>query len=59
MCLPPQSEEPTKSFLLLKNLAKQLNIIDLSMGMSNDYREAIKGGSTYLRIGSDIFGNRF
>lgn len=59
MCLPPQSEEPTKSFLLLKNLAKQLNIIDLSMGMSNDYREAIKGGSTYIRIGSDIFGNRF
>ena len=58
MCLPPQSKEPTEYFLLLKQLAKQLNIFELSMGMSNDYQEAIKCGSTYLRIGSDIFGKR-
>jgi pyridoxal phosphate enzyme (YggS family) len=58
MCLPPQSKEPTEYFLLLKQLAKHLNIFELSMGMSNDYQEAIKCGSTYLRIGSDIFGKR-
>ena len=58
MCLPPQSKEPTECFLLLKKLAKHLNIFELSMGMSNDYQEAIKCGSTYLRIGSDIFGKR-
>lgn len=58
MCLPPQSKDPTKSFLFLKKLSKNLNLLELSMGMSNDYREAIKCGSTYLRIGSDIFGKR-
>ena len=58
MCLPPQSKEPTECFLLLKKLAKHLNIFNLSMGMSNDYQEAVKCGSTYLRIGSDIFGKR-
>ena len=58
MCLPPQGKDPTKSFLFLKKLSKNLNLLELSMGMSNDYREAIKCGSTYLRIGSDIFGKR-
>ena len=58
MCLPPKNKEPKKYFLLLKKLAKDLNIFELSMGMSNDYQEAIKCGSTYLRIGSDIFGKR-
>jgi len=58
MCLPPQNKEPTEYFLLLKKLAKDLNIFNLSMGMSNDYPEAIKCGSTHLRIGSEIFGKR-
>ena len=58
MCLPPESKEPTEYFLLLKKLAKDLNIFNLSMGMSNDYPEATKCGSTHLRIGSEIFGKR-
>jgi len=58
MCLPPQNKEPTEYFLLLKKLAKDLNIFNLSMGMSNDYPEATKCGSTHLRIGSEIFGKR-
>ena len=37
---------------------EKLNLSDLSMGMSNDYISAIKHGSTFLRIGSKIFGSR-
>ena len=58
MCLPPQNKNPTECFLLLKKLAKDLNIPELSMGMSNDYEEAVKCGSTYIRVGSNIFGKR-
>ena len=58
MCLPPQDKNATECFLLLKKLAKDLNIIELSMGMSNDYEEAVKCGSTYIRVGSSIFGKR-
>ena len=58
MCLPPQNKNITECFLLLKKLAKDLKILQLSMGMSNDYEEAIKCGSTYIRVGSNIFGKR-
>ena len=58
MCLPSQNKNPTDCFLLLKKLAKDLNIFELSMGMSNDYEEAIKCGSTYIRVGSNTFGKR-
>ena len=58
MCLPPQNISPTKCFLLLKKLSNNLKISELSMGMSNDYEEAIKCGSTYIRVGSNIFGKR-
>ena len=58
MCLPPQNKKPTDYFLLLKKLAKALSISELSMGMSNDFEEAIQCGSTYIRIGSNIFGKR-
>ena len=58
MCLPPQDKDPLDSFLLLSKLAKDLNISELSMGMSNDYQKAIKCGSTYIRVGSNIFGKR-
>ena len=39
-------------------LKKILNVEDLSMGMSEDYLEAVACGATYIRIGSKIFGNR-
>ena len=58
MCLPPQDKDPLDSFLLMSKLAKDLNILELSMGMSNDYQKAIKCGSTYVRVGSNIFGKR-
>jgi pyridoxal phosphate enzyme (YggS family) len=58
MCLPPISEDPKKYFLLLQQLSNKLKINDLSMGMSNDYLDATECGSTYLRIGSSIFGSR-
>ena len=58
MCLPPISFYPDKYFQILKKNSKKLNLIDLSMGMSADYERAILNGSTYLRLGTAIFGDR-
>ena len=58
MCIPPVNLDPTPFFKELKNLNDSLNLSDLSMGMSSDYKEAIENFSTYLRIGSEIFGKR-
>ena len=58
MCLPPIAENPKKYFLQLKEIANSNQLFNLSMGMSNDYLEALKCGSNYLRIGSAILGNR-
>ena len=58
MCLPPIAENPKKYFLDLKRIANTNQLFNLSMGMSNDYLEALKCGSNYLRIGSAILGNR-
>ena len=58
MCIPPQSDNPNlyfKEMLKLKNL---IGLQHLSMGMSSDYIEAVKHGSSFVRIGSKIFGNR-
>ena len=55
MCLPPVSHDPKKYFSKLKELNALNGFKELSMGMSNDYEEAIKCGSTYVRIGSAIF----
>jgi len=58
MCLPPEKIDPLRYFKEMNNLNKLLNLDQLSMGMSADYVEAIKNSSTYLRIGTSIFGNR-
>jgi len=58
MCIPPINEDPKKLFKKLHDLNKKLNLKELSMGMSADYIEATKNFSTYLRIGSKIFGSR-
>ena len=58
MCLPPVNTNPIFYFKKLKILAHENNLLDLSMGMTNDYIDALKNGSTYLRIGSGIFGSR-
>ena len=58
MCLPPKDDNTKEYFIQMKNLAQKVNVKELSMGMSNDYLDAVKYGATYLRIGSKIFGNR-
>ena len=58
MCLPPKDTESSIYFKEMNYLLKKINLKELSMGMSNDYLEAIKFDSTYLRIGSKIFGQR-
>ena len=58
MCIPPIDEDPEKSFLRMNYLKKKLNLEELSMGMSSDYLYAIKYNSTFVRIGSSIFGPR-
>ena len=58
MCLPPKNIADEKYFFEMFNLSRKIKLSDLSMGMSNDYISAIKYRSTFLRIGSKIFGNR-
>ena len=58
MCLPPVDEEPSIHFCILRELANKFKLSKLSMGMSMDYEEAIKFGSTFLRIGTSFFGKR-
>ena len=58
MCIPPLNFDPESYFKEMKNLNKDLNFTDLSMGMSSDFLIAAKYGSTYIRIGSGIFGQR-
>lgn len=55
MCLPPIKDNPVTHFSLLRDIAKKNNLKHLSMGMSNDYLEAISNNSTFVRIGSKIF----
>jgi PLP dependent protein len=55
MCIPPISKEPSFYFKNLQELAYKNNLNELSCGMSSDYSQAIKFGSTYVRIGSKIF----
>ena len=59
MCLPPINTDPAPFFKKLNLIGKKNNLNDFSMGMSNDYLQAINFGATYVRIGSSIFGNRY
>jgi len=58
MTMPPINDDPNKHFSILKNKSKELNLHELSMGMSADYEKAIENESTYLRLGTALFGNR-
>jgi len=55
MCLPPAEGDPDQYFRSLAELARANNLKELSMGMSNDYKCAIKNGATFIRVGSKIF----
>ena len=59
MCLPPENKDPKIYFQEMKFLAQKFNLRELSMGMSGDYLKAIEYSSSFLRIGSDIFGKRY
>ena len=58
MCIPPQNKDSSQYFSEMKKYLSKIGTKELSMGMSSDYIEASKEGSTFLRIGSDIFGQR-
>ena len=55
MCIPPMNQDPKKYFIKLSELNVNNGFKELSMGMSNDYIDAIQCGSTCVRIGSAIF----
>ena len=58
MCLPPIDKEPEIFFSNMLKINNDLKLKELSMGMSEDYLKAIEYYSTYLRVGSKIFGPR-
>ena len=58
MCIPPVNIDPEDYFEKMNKLNKDLDLSELSMGMSSDYLKASKHLSTYVRIGSSIFGQR-
>tara|TARA_B100001113_G_C20976612_1_gene564189 strand:+ start:115 stop:774 length:660 start_codon:yes stop_codon:yes gene_type:complete len=58
MCIPPANTDPISYFTEMEELTNNLDFKELSMGMSSDYLKACKYSSTYLRIGSSIFGQR-
>ena len=58
MCLPPIDSDSDKYFKLLKKSSEDLNLKELSMGMSSDFENAVINGSTFLRLGTLIMGER-
>ena len=58
MCIPPVNSDPEGYFVEMNKLNKDLGLVELSMGMSSDYLIAAKNFSTYIRVGSSIFGQR-
>ena len=58
MCIPPDNQDPKPFFEDLLKLNQKLNLSEISMGMTNDYLDALQYKSTFLRIGTGIFGKR-
>ena len=58
MCIPPNDQNTKKYFVEMNKINQELNFKELSMGMSEDYLEAVKNNATYVRVGSKIFGSR-
>ena len=58
MCIPPVDDVPAPHFALLREIAKRNDLQGLSMGMSDDYETAIRMGSTCIRLGRSLFGER-
>ena len=58
MCIPPQDGSSATYYSELKRINSEMGLTELSMGMSDDYLDAITNHATFLRIGSKIFGKR-
>ncbi|MCE8417451.1 YggS family pyridoxal phosphate-dependent enzyme [Rhodovulum sulfidophilum] len=58
MCIPPVGETPSLHFALLAKIAARNGLAGLSMGMSDDFEQAVALGATHVRVGSAIFGTR-
>ncbi len=58
MCLPPNNDKSSIYFSKMQILSEKVKLKEISMGMSNDYINAVEYRSTFLRIGSKIFGDR-
>ncbi len=58
MCVPPEGKNPAPHFALLKKMADAYGLRELSMGMSGDFETAIRLGSTMVRVGTALFGER-
>jgi len=58
MCIPPYNLPSEPFFKKMKEMSTDIDLKELSMGMSNDYVSAVKNSSTYIRVGSKIFGKR-
>lgn len=58
MCIPPEDQDSTPHFRLLRAMAEANGLAGLSMGMSGDFEAAIAEGATHVRVGSAIFGAR-
>ncbi len=58
MCIPPEDEEPSPHFALLREIARRNGLAELSMGMSADFEIAVRFGATLVRVGTAVFGAR-
>jgi PLP dependent protein len=58
MAIPPAEDDPALHFALLRELARNASLTQLSMGMSGDYQTAVRSGATHVRVGTAIFGER-
>ena len=58
MCIPPINDDPKIHFEILKDLGGKNKITKLSIGMSNDYYEALYFNPEYIRLGTVLFGSR-
>ena len=58
MCIPPNNQNSNDYFEEIEHLNLKFKLKHLSIGMSNDYLNAIHNGATFVRIGSKIFGSR-
>ena len=58
MCIPPNDHNSENYFSIMNKINQDINLKELSMGMSGDFLDAVKNNATYVRVGSKIFGTR-